>query len=105
MGQGSSHHSRGRRSLKRGGVGGSNRTPSPNYDLPPLRFHLKHGDNIVLSADKSRAVRAESFCKGIVFSNRPVMVGERVCIRLTDLSDRVGLYFLYYILAQFRGYP
>lgn len=88
MGQGSSHHSRGRRSLKRGGVGGSNRTPSPNYDLPPLRFHLKHGDNIVLSADKSRAVRAESFCKGIVFSNRPVMVGERVCIRLTDLSDR-----------------
>ena len=84
MGQANSAHSRGSgrsRSFK-------NSTPAPNYDLPGLRFHLMHGDNIALSPDKQRAVRAESFCKGIVFSNRPVMVGERVCIRLTTLSDR-----------------
>ena len=95
MGQGNSHHSRGigRRSFKHGGSrgGGAGGSHSPNYDLPPLRFHAKHGDNIVVTADGGKAVRAESFCKGIVFSNRPVMVGERVCIRLTDLSDRVRL--------------
>ncbi len=57
-------------------------------DLPPLRFHRNHGDNIRLESDRSRAARVESFCKGICFTDRPVNVGERVCIRITEVSTR-----------------
>jgi len=52
----------------------------------PLRFHSTHSDNIVLSKNGSLARRAESFCKGIVFSNRPVRVDERVYLRFAELS-------------------
>ena len=65
-----------------------NSTPPPNYDLPPLKFHTTHGDNIQISADGFTATRHDSFCKGIVFSNRPVMIAERVCIRLANMSGR-----------------
>jgi protein neuralized len=64
MGQNNSHHS------NHGGrlIGfASNNTPPPNYDLPPLKFHNTHGDNIELSADGFTAMRHESFCKGILF--------------------------------------
>ena len=54
----------------------------------PLRFSSRHGDNCQILRDGSQARRAESFCKGIVFSDRPVEVGERVCLRLTELSIR-----------------
>ena len=73
---------------------------------PPLKFSSRHGDNCQILRDGSQAKRAESFCKGervknddddddqslswsgIVFSDRPVEAGERVCIRLTELSIR-----------------
>jgi len=55
---------------------------------PPLRFNSRHGDNCSILRDGSQAKRGDSFCKGIVFSDRPVEVGERVCIRLTELSIR-----------------
>ena len=60
MGQGASH-SRGP------GRGHSGVTPPVNYDLPPLQFHATHGENIALSPSKDRALRSDSFCKGIVF--------------------------------------
>ena len=73
MGQGgSSHHNPGS-SRGRGGPFSkvrrkqSGATPPTNYDLPPLRFHLTHGENITLSPSKEEANRSESFCKGIVF--------------------------------------
>ena len=44
----------------------------------PLQFHDTHGDNIALSHNKTRARRAESFCKGICFSNRPIAINEKV---------------------------
>jgi protein neuralized len=59
-----------------------------NPDAPPLKFHRVCGENIQLESDGFCAQRFESFCKGILFSDRPVAIGERVCIRLTDLSSR-----------------
>lgn len=83
MGQGSSSNHHG------GSLRGSpGRTPPSNYDLPPLKFHSTHGDNIHLSTEGYKAHRHESFCKGVLFSNRPVMVGEGVCLRMTELSSR-----------------
>jgi len=67
---------------------GSGHTPPANYDMPPLNFHTTHGDNITLSNDGARATRQESYCKGILFSHRPVIVGERVCLRICELSTR-----------------
>ena len=65
MGQGASHPG------PKGGPFSSRRkagaTPPTNYDLPPLKFHLTHGENIALSPSKEEAIRSESFCKGIVF--------------------------------------
>ena len=55
---------------------------------PPLKFSNKYGENCRIFRDGFQAKRAESFCKGILFSDRPVQCGERVCIRLTELSIR-----------------
>jgi protein neuralized len=76
MGQNHSHHR------------SPNHTPPTNYDLPPLNFHTSHGQNITLSQEGALATRRESYCKGILFSHRPVMVGERVCMRINELSSR-----------------
>ncbi|KAJ9596407.1 hypothetical protein L9F63_012570, partial [Diploptera punctata] len=53
-----------------GGSGGTN-------NLPPILFHQVHGDNIRLSRDGTVARRAESFCKGVTFSSRPIKVAEK----------------------------
>ena len=55
---------------------------------PPLKFSSKFGENCQIFREGSQAKRTESFCKGILFSDRPVECGERVCIRLTELSIR-----------------
>ncbi|ESO95167.1 hypothetical protein LOTGIDRAFT_117454, partial [Lottia gigantea] len=52
----------------------------------PLCFHDIHGENIRLNADKTRATRYESFCKGICFSNRPIAVNEKVYINFAEVS-------------------
>jgi len=54
-----------------GGSGGTN-------NLPPILFHQVHGDNIRISRDGTVARRAESFCKGVTFSSRPIKVAEKV---------------------------
>lgn len=59
---------------------------TPTNNLPAILFHPVHGENIRISSDGTSARRSESFCKGIAFSNRPVRVGERVCIRFAELS-------------------
>ncbi|KAL3276380.1 hypothetical protein HHI36_011764, partial [Cryptolaemus montrouzieri] len=55
-------------------------------NLPPLLFHNVHGDNIRISRDGTVAKRAESFCKGIAFSSRPVKVNEKICIKFLEIS-------------------
>lgn len=52
-----------------------------------IRFHSTHSENIRLSRDGFVARRTESFCKGIVFSNRPVKIGEVVTIKFVELSN------------------
>lgn len=59
-----------------------------NFSNGPLKFSTKYGENCAIYRDGSVAKRTESFCKGILFSDRPVECGERVCIRLTELSIR-----------------
>lgn len=76
-----------------GGGGGSTLSASANgnpavENAPPLRFHPVCGENIVLEEEGFRARRVESFCKGVLFSDRPVHIGERVCLRILDLSSR-----------------
>lgn len=46
-----------------------------------------HGENIRISRDGKVARRFESFCKGVVFSARPVKVNERVCVRFAEISN------------------
>lgn len=56
-------------------------------NMPPLAFHQIHGENIELCFDRRVARRTESFCKAVTFSNRPVLVGEKVYIRFLEISD------------------
>lgn len=63
--------------------------PGPHHsNQPPLKFSSKHGDNCQIIQDGAKAKRNESFCKGILFSDRSVECYERVCIRLSELSIR-----------------
>ncbi|KAF7627365.1 hypothetical protein Mgra_00009344 [Meloidogyne graminicola] len=53
---------------------------------PQLRFHSVCGTNIILLRDGRIAKRRESFCKGLAFSNRPIDIGEIVCIKLCEVG-------------------
>ncbi|KAL1122838.1 hypothetical protein AAG570_003164, partial [Ranatra chinensis] len=66
--------------------GVSSGNPSAN-NLPPLLFHQVHGDNIRVSRDGRIAKRAESFCKGVTFSARPVKVAEKICVKFLEVSN------------------
>ena len=63
-------------------VSASSNTSNGRYvatnNLPPLLFHPCHGENIRLLNGGARAQRVDSYCKGIVFSSRPVRVNEKV---------------------------
>ena len=63
---------------------------------PALSWHAVHGDNIELSEDMRVAMRQGSYCHSIVFSERALMVGEKIWMRLRSVSDqgwRGGLRF------------
>ncbi|XP_053572005.1 E3 ubiquitin-protein ligase NEURL3 [Bombina bombina] len=50
-----------------------------------LYFHpYAKGSYICLSDCKQRAERIQSFCNGILFSNRPIRNKERLCIRILE---------------------
>lgn len=51
-------------------------------NLPRISFHSIHGENIRLSSDGTSAKRVDSFCKGIVFSSRPIREKERIYVKL-----------------------
>ncbi|XP_025415117.1 protein neuralized isoform X3 [Sipha flava] len=76
MGQTESH-----KSAPKSGAG----TVNPN--LPPLRFHNVHGDNVRLYKNGFVARRVDSFCKGVAFSSRPVAINEKVYIKFLEISD------------------
>lgn len=52
-----------------------------------LTFHPVHGENIRLSNDYQFAKRSESYCDGIVFSNRPIKINERISIKCIESSS------------------
>ena len=52
----------------------------------PMLFHATHSVNIRLSHDRRRAKRVDGI-KGVCFSSRPVCIGERVYVRITDASN------------------
>jgi protein neuralized len=55
---------------------------------PLIKFHTVHGSNITLSDNRLLARRRQNvFCKGLVFSDRPIEVDEIVCIRLTEVCN------------------
>ncbi|RWS15902.1 protein neuralized-like protein [Dinothrombium tinctorium] len=64
-----------------------NRNREATNNLPPIRFHSVHGENIRITSDGAIARRVESFCKGITFSNRPIRVNERVYLKFVDISS------------------
>ena len=70
------------------GVSGSSQSKRKSCQVPPLEWHPVHGENISLSEGRSLASRKEGFCKSVVFSNRPLQVGEKVWIRLVSVSDQ-----------------
>ncbi|XP_018902140.1 protein neuralized isoform X2 [Bemisia tabaci] len=76
MGQSGSTLNQAQRS--RGGAGLNN--------LPPLLFHQVHGENIQISRNGATAQRVESFCRGVTFSDRPVLIQEKVCIKFVSVS-------------------
>ena len=59
---------------------------SISSNLPSIKFHNVHGENIRLSADGKEAKRVQSFSNGIIFSNRPIQLNERICIKFAELS-------------------
>uniref|UniRef100_A0A914XS96 NHR domain-containing protein n=1 Tax=Panagrolaimus superbus TaxID=310955 RepID=A0A914XS96_9BILA len=55
---------------------------------PLIKFHTVHGSNITLSDNRLLARRRQNvFCKGLVFSDRPIEIDEIVCIRLTEVCN------------------
>jgi len=52
----------------------------------PVLFHDTHSPNIKLSHDRRRARRVDGI-KGVCFSSRPICMGERVYIRVTEASN------------------
>ena len=52
----------------------------------PVCVKIYFHESNELSADKSRATRVDTFCKGICFSDRPVAINERVYIKFRDVS-------------------
>lgn len=49
----------------------------------PVPFHRIKGRNVMLSADKLVATRAESeYCQGYVFTARPICIGEKIIVQI-----------------------
>uniref|UniRef100_A0A7E4UMK5 NEUR n=1 Tax=Panagrellus redivivus TaxID=6233 RepID=A0A7E4UMK5_PANRE len=71
---------------------------SATVPRPCLRYHTIKGQNVTLSQNNSIASRNPGvFCKGLVFSDRPIELDEIVCIKLAKVAEtwsgmfRVGL--------------
>ena len=48
-----------------------------------MKFHLTHGSAVCLSLNKDTATRGSStFCNGLVFSDQPIKINQRICLEL-----------------------
>ncbi|XP_071949249.1 E3 ubiquitin-protein ligase NEURL1B-like [Antedon mediterranea] len=66
-----------------------NNLPSENYEtLQRLHFHDVHGPSVRLRAHKKVVRRkTDSYQGGIVFSERPLHIGEEIVIRIIEVSN------------------
>ena len=55
-----------------------------------LKFATTHGSGVVLSECGSVATRQQDFCNGIVFSNKPVKIAQKVCIEIQQSAEWSG---------------
>ncbi|XP_041725805.2 E3 ubiquitin-protein ligase NEURL1B isoform X2 [Coregonus clupeaformis] len=72
------------------GPGVKRRTSAPpvSLGLESPRFHPQaKGKNIRLDGQLRRATRKNSFCNGITFSQRPIRLYEKVCLRLSGVHN------------------
>lgn len=66
--------------------------PSPRFQptgavFSFLAFHRMRGRNVVLNADRTLATRPDTeFCHGYVFTQRPIVLGERIVIQVRTAS-------------------
>lgn len=66
--------------------------PSPRFQptgavFSFLAFHRTRGRNVVLNTDRTLATRPDTeFCHGYVFTQRPIVLGERIVIQVCILS-------------------
>ncbi|KAK2163673.1 hypothetical protein LSH36_75g04037 [Paralvinella palmiformis] len=71
---------------------GSLSIPPVTYHLDAvfaqLPFHHTMGHNVCLSSDRNTAVRlVEEYCNGYVFTNRPLLCGEKLVIQILSLQN------------------
>ena len=52
-----------------------------------LQFHKTHGCHVKMSADMRTATRVKGSDKAVCFSNRPVVVRERIHVEILDTTD------------------
>ena len=52
-----------------------------------FQFHIVHGKNISLTSDRKTATRVSSFCNAIVFTSRPMRIGEVLHIELIQYTQ------------------
>ena len=64
---------------------GLTQTKRTESAAPSLGWHPVHGANIRLSEESSLACRSQSFAQALVFSDRPLVRGERLWLRLASV--------------------
>ncbi|CAL1533072.1 unnamed protein product [Lymnaea stagnalis] len=56
-----------------------------------MQFHLTHGSAISLTEGQTTASRShDTFCNGIIFSDQPVKVNEKICVELGCITAWSG---------------
>jgi len=59
----------------------------PPSGQPGLKFHKRHGRSCKLSGNNRKAKReASTYCDAILFSDRPVLPGEAVLVRVAEVA-------------------
>ncbi|XP_033122988.1 protein neuralized-like [Anneissia japonica] len=70
----------------------ANTLPTQNYDtldLERVHFHEVHGHSVRLRSHKKQAKRkTDSYQGGIVFSHRPLRIGEEIVIKVIEVSSK-----------------
>ncbi|CAG5127519.1 unnamed protein product, partial [Candidula unifasciata] len=52
-----------------------------------MQFHLTHGSAIQLTKNRTIATRSvDTFCNGIVFSDQPIKLGQKICVELASVA-------------------